>query len=240
MGVDNYYSLTALPVLDPPPAEPPLWLGAFVAELPPGRARELARVIILADDLLQREAVLAGELADPDPAVLTVGQVTGDEPLPEELAPTPDPDAPQTRIASDALWSAYYRYAARRARELNSPFLRDWVIWEVTTRNALAIARARALELDPEGFMVARSLVSDTREAETLATSWAAAPHPLDGFRALLASRWRWVDSREPWFTFEDDEFAAYAAKLLLLHRWLRASEYGPRRHAEGTGETEA
>ena len=33
------------------------------------------------------------------------------------------------------------------------------MVWEVTTRNALAIARARALELDPEGFLVARSLV---------------------------------------------------------------------------------
>ena len=236
MGADNYFTLTALPVLEPPPAEPPLALAAFVERVPDGRPRELARCVLLADDLLQREAVLAGELPKPDPAVLSAEQVTGDAPLPDELGPEGERDAPG-RIPVDAIWSAYYRWADRRARELHSRFLRQWVGWEITTRNALAIARARALELDPEGFLVARSLVHDTREAEALATAWAAAGHPLDGFRGLLASRWRWVDRKEPWFTFDDEEFAAYAAKLVLLHRWLRASEFGPRRHAEGTGE---
>lgn len=240
MGADNYYSLTALPVLDPPPAEPPLALAEFSARLPVGRPRELARCVILADDLLQREAALAGELPTPAPVVLTVEQMAGNSPLPGELGPSSDGGASPARVAADAIWSAYYRYAARRARELHSRFLEAWVVWEVTTRNALAMARARALELDPDAYVVARSLVDGSRESEALATSWASADHPLDGFRSLLAARWRWADRNEPWFTFRDDEFAAYAAKLVLLHRWLRASEFGPRRHAEGTGETGA
>lgn len=236
MGADNYFALTVLPVLEPPPAEPPLALAAFVERVPEGRARELVRCVVLADDLLQREAVLAGELPRPEPAVLEAEQVTGDAPLPAELGPEGDREEPG-RIPADAIWSAYYRWAARRAEALHSRFLRQWVGWEVTTRNALALARARSLELDPEGFLVARSLVHDTREAEALAAGWAAADPPLDAFRGLLSARWRWIDRKGPWFTFDDDEFAAYAAKLVLLHRWLRASEFGPRRHAEGTGE---
>jgi hypothetical protein len=235
MGADNFFSLTTLPVLDPPPAEPPLALADLMARVPAGRAAELVRCVLLADDLRQREAVLAGERSEPDPAVLTVEQVAGDAPLPEAVAP--GQEGPSTRTPADAIWSAYYRWADRRARELHSRFLRQWVGWEVTTRNALAVARARALELDPDEYVVARSLDHDTREAEALAAGWAAAGHPLDAFRGLLAARWRWIDRKEPWFTFDDDEFAAYAAKLVLLHRWLRASELGPRRHAEGTGE---
>ncbi len=235
MGADNFFSLTTLPVLDPPPAEPPLSLAELMARVPGGRPTELVRCVLLADDLLQREAVLAGELPEPEPAVLTPEQVAGDAPLPDALAP--DSTAGPKRMPADAFWRAYYLWADRRARELHSRFLQQWVGWEVTTRNALAVARARTLELDPEGVTVARSLEHETREAEALAASWATAGHPLDAFRGLLTARWRWVDRKEPWFTFEDDEFAAYAVKLVLLHRWRRASELGPRRHAEGTGE---
>lgn len=236
MAGDNYYALSALPVLDPPPAEPPLALSDLVAGSPRGRAAELVRCVVLSDDLLQREATLAGELPKPDPAVLSAEQAAGDAPLPDELAPVEE--SGWTRIPADAIWTAYYRHAATVARTLGSRFLAQWVAWEVTTRNALAVARARALGLDPEGYLVATSLVDGSGEAEALAASWTAAGHPLEGFRGLIAARWRWADEQAPWFTFRDDELAAYAVKLVLLHRWLRASEFGPRRHAEGVGET--
>lgn len=232
MAADSYFSLTRLPVLDPPPAEPPLGLAELMARVPAGHPETLVRCVVLSDDLRQREATLAGELPVPEPVVLTRAQVTGESALPDELAA--GPESPASRIPVDAIWSAYYRWVADRARQLGSPFLRGWVVWEVTTRNALAVARARVLGLDPEGYLVARELTDDSGQADALVASWTSATQPLDGFRGLLNARWRWVERNAPWFTFGDDEFPAYAAKLILLHRWLRASDFGPRRHAEG------
>ena len=237
MGADNYYSLTTLPVLEPPPADPPLEPGRLLERVPDGRPRELVRCVVLSDDLLQREATLAGELPRPEPAVLTAEQARGEEPLPPELGPGSEREGPSPRIAADAVWSVYYRWAHRRASELDSSFLQQWVVWEVSTRNALAAARARILGLDPDAYVLARSLDESSGESDALVSSWSSAAQPLDAFRGLLAARWRWVEEHEPWFTFRDDEFAGYAAKLVLLHRWLRASEFGPQRHAEGIGE---
>jgi hypothetical protein len=44
----------------------------------------------------------------------------------------------------------------------------------------------------------------------------------LEGQKVLDRARWAWLDEHDRWFTFEDDELAAYAARLLLVNRWHR------------------
>ncbi len=224
MGTPQYFRLTALPVLDPPPADPPLSLEDFYRDVPAGRPGRLARMILLSHDLLLREALRSGEIESASPVVLSQEQLRGDAPVPAELEPSSEtPEAPA--FPQDALWSAYYRHAVALADAERSGFLREWVGWEVGLRNALAIARARALGMDPGRYAVALDLQQFEGEAEAAEASWSAATDPLTGLQALLMASWRWIDHREPWFTFEDDEFAAYAAKLVLLHRWHRSVE---------------
>ena len=228
MSADDYYTLTALPTLDPPGATPPIVLADFLARVPTGPAARLVRALLLGEDLLLREAVLAGESRAAEPVVLTAGQVTGEEPLPAQLE-AGDPAAPEAdgaarALPADALWAAYYRHAAGLALSMHSEFLRQWVATEVRLRNELARARARALGLQPAGYMVARELESGGAAVEAALTAWQGAKDPLAGLRALLAARWRWIEQQEPLFTFSTDEYVAYAAKLALLHRWQRSA----------------
>ena len=248
MSADVYFLLTALPTLDLPGSEPPLDLAELLERVPEGRARELVRCVILSDDLMQREAALAGELAAPDPGVLTPEQVRGAAPLPDDLLPpaagsggASEPeegfrtsaDAFRTfpeelRTPADVIWNAYYRFAHALARRLRSPFLLEWVGSEVAVRNAVAMMRARALGLDPARHVVARDLESgDGATADAVVAALTAAPDPLAGLRELIVLRWRWVEHHEPLYSFGDDEFAAYAARLALLHRWQRSAGGG-------------
>ncbi len=228
MGADNYAALASLPALDPPPAAPPFSLGELLERAPPGRAMELTRCILLGDDLLQREAVMSGEMERPEPAVLSLDQATGAAPLPEFLTPGEATvslgEAAASIIPADTTWSAYYRHAGALAVTTGSRFLLAWARADVTLRNGLATARARALGLDPAGYLVAQELEEAGPETDAMVAAWSGAPDPLEGLRSLLAARWAWVERHEPWFTFRDDELAAYAAKLVLLHRWGRAA----------------
>jgi len=54
---------------------------------------------------------------------------------------------------------------------------------------------------------------------------WALAPDPLRAQRVLDEARWRWLSDHDGRFSFEADELAAYAAKLVLLDRWRRLTE---------------
>lgn len=223
MAAPHYFRLAALPVLDPPPAAPPMTLRELYLDVPAGRPQRLVRAVLLADDLLQREAVRSGEVERSDPAVLTDDQVRGEAPLPAELELTFDPPGAPA-FPMDVLWTAYYRFAAALADAERSRFLAEWVGWEVALRNVLAVARARALGVEPGRYTVAWDLQQYEGEAEAAQEAWSAAPDPLTGLRTLMTAQWRWIDQREPWFTFDDDEFAAYAAKLVLLYRWQRSA----------------
>ena len=227
MRGDNYEALSSLPALDPPPAWPPLTLPALPGAVPPGRARALTRWVLLSDDLVQREAALSGEIEAPEPAVLTAEQARGEAPLPEALASDPSGDEPPPVLPADAIWSAFHRATASLARANRSRFLLEWVSAEVTVRNALAATRARALGLEPARYVVARELEHGTPELDAVVAGWTTARDPLEGMRRLLSAMWGWVDRNGPWFTFHDDEFAAYAAKLVLMHRWRRTAS-GP------------
>ncbi len=103
MSADTYYLLTSLPTLGrlgDSPEITPAELVAHVADS--ADAQALVEAVMLADDLLQRDAIIAGELAEPQPIVLTAEQLTDDAPLPEALVEAEDASTP-THIAADSV-----------------------------------------------------------------------------------------------------------------------------------------
>jgi len=222
MGGSNYYLLASLPGLVDLSSPPPLACRDLLEHLPSSAApRMLVETLFLSDDLLQRDALLAGEIERAEPAVLTAAQAADEEPLPDYLAG--GADAPR-RIAADAVWEAYFRRAADIAGRLGSAFLAGWTVHEVALRNAVAAARARALGLEASDYLVAVDISADD-DLSAVAAEWAAATSPLVGLRTLDTARWRWIAEHEAWFSFGDDELAAYAARLMLLVRRQRLTE---------------
>ena len=225
MSADTTYLLTSLPTLgrlgDSPEITPPE-LVAHVADS--ADAQALVEAVILSDDLLQRDGIIAGELTEPQPVVLTAEQLSGEAPLPETLVEAEDSSAP-THIAADSVWAAYFRHAADTAKRYRCAFLAEWVGYEVAVRNALAEARARSLDLAPERYLVVEDLADLSVDLDGLLREWSAARDPLAGLKLLDEARWHWLDENDRWFTFSCDELAAYAARLMLLNRWIRLSE---------------
>ncbi|MBS3733391.1 MAG: hypothetical protein KGY99_00495 [Phycisphaerae bacterium] len=229
MGSQNYYLLTMLPALGDPGAAPPLTpreLRRITAEA--DGPLVLVDTVLLADDLRLRDAVLAGEVdattndALRSPAVLGSDQLRGEAPLPAHLTGgETDTGNASARTGVDAVWEAYFRHAAATARQTGSEFLAAWVEWEVALRNALARERTKALELVAEDYLVAPDLAGDEEVSEAV-IAWTSAANPLDGLRALDRWRWHWLVAHDAYFSFADDEVAAYAAKLSLLRRWER------------------
>jgi len=219
----NYYAISALPTLPdlgaPPPISPADLREHVKAHV---SLRRPVDVLLVSDDLLQREALLAGEIEEVEPAVLSREQALGAEALPAELAPE---EEPARRIPSDAVWAKYFRHAARVARDLGGRLLAGWVMYEVSLRNALVTARAKSLGLEPADYQVAPELGGSDEDFSAVVQEWAAAPNPLKGQQVLDRARWAWLVDHEAWFSFSDDEVGAYAAKLLLLVRWHRLTQ---------------
>lgn len=224
--LDRYYYLAALPALGELGAEPEMGFAELLEHLSDHRGRhELVGSLFLLDDLLQREAHLAGELPQADPAVLTVQQAHHESPLPDCLAGDAEPDANAGRgLAVDRLWERYFRYVARLAERLKCRFLADWVRYEVTLRNALAATRAKRLGLEAADYLVAADLGWEGDALAEVVAEWASSATPLAGQQGLLRARWSWLAANDAWFSFRDDELAVYAARLLLLHQWARIS----------------
>ena len=222
MGGRHYYLVTSLPPLGELGTPPPLTLRdllAHVAIAPAAAAA--AAAVLLSDDLVNRQAMLAGEITDAEPTLLTADQLHDRRPLPDYLvAPTDQSAAPTAAV--DATWAAYFHHAADVATRTGSAFLADWTAYEVALRNALAAARAAALGLDPAGYLVATDLAAPDGDLAAVVSEWADAPDPLAGLRVLDAARWDWLAAHDAYYTFQDDELISYAAKLLLLHRWQR------------------
>lgn len=228
MAGQNFYLITALEPLAGPPAEPPITPAELREHVSPSpSATERVDVVLLGDDLLQREAFLAGELDGEDvrPAVLEPAQVRNEAALPRELSGGGSPA--DARAATDSVQAAYFRHAAEVARRRSSAFLHAWISFEVSLRNALAQERAKALGLSAEDYLVAADLGGSPREASQAVNEWMSASDPLEAMRALDRARWRWLTSNDSWYSFSDDELAAYAAKLVLLTRWQRISRAG-------------
>ncbi len=230
MAGENYYLISALPALGrlgtPPPMTPAALL-AHVSDRP--QAREAVEAIFLSDDLLQRSSILAGQEGPAEPTVLTAAQLHDSQPLPEFLVPAAAGASP--RAAEDVVWETYFRHAAAVAGRLGSEFLAQWVAHEVALRNALAAARAHALGLEAEPYLVARDL-AEAANFDPVIADWKAAPTPLAAIEVLDRHRWDWISAHDAWFTFDDDELVAYGGRLLLLVRWDRISRQGQARQA--------
>lgn len=225
MAGQNYYLITALPPLGELGTDAPLTNRQMLEHLADtGGPHESVQAIFLGDDLLQREAMLAGEITDPDPAVLTSAQLTNDQPLPDYLAVRAVPAAARA-VAADALWEAYFRHAASVAQSTGNAFLGEWVGYEVALRNAVAARRAQTLQLEASDYLVAVDLAAKNEDFATALNQWASAPNPLVGMQGLDRARWEWLTGHDRWFSFADDELTAYAAKLMLLQRWHRLAE---------------
>lgn len=222
--LDRYYYLASLPTLGELGTEPALGFAELLEHLADNRGRhELVGSLFLLDDLLQREAYLAGELPEVDPAVLTVQQARNESPLPAHLSGDAEADQKgSVGPAADRLWDVYFHYVAGLARRLQSRFLTAWVGYEVTLRNSLAAARAKRLGLEEADYLVAKDLVLEDEDLAGVVTAWASAATPLAGQQILLRARWAWLAENDAWFSFRDDELAVYAARLMLLHQWDR------------------
>jgi len=232
MKGDLHYYITALPALGELDSEPPLRPGQLLEHLDgrPG-SQALVETLFVLDDLLQREAFLAGEIEDVSPVVLTPQQARNEAPLPAYLVSTAPEGSGALQV--DSCWETCFRHVADVARRQASTFLSAWVGYEVALRNALAAARARRLELEESDYRVAEDLADPEADFTSLLSEWTSAPTPLAGLRMLIAARWAWLSEHDAWFSFRDDELAAYAAKLLLLLQWRRIAE------ADKAGPTE-
>jgi hypothetical protein len=222
MGGRHYYLVTSLPRLGDLGTPPPMTLRDLlecVAQAPV--AAQAVAAVLLGDDLMKRQAVLAGETDQAEGVILTADQLRDRQPLPDFLA-APAREGEAAAGTVDAVWGAYFRHAAAVAAGAGSVFLARWVGYEVALRNALAIARAKALELEAAEYLVATDLADTAEDLSSIVSEWAAAPDPLAGLRVLGAARWDWLARHDAHFSFQDDELAAYAAKLVLLHRWQR------------------
>jgi hypothetical protein len=225
MRTDRYYFIAALPALGELGTALPIGFAQLmehVGEL--SRWGKLVGTVLLSDDLLQREAYLAGELREVDPSVLTVQQVRNEVPLPDSLVPAEDAEFAADRLEVDSLWETYYRHAMAVARELGSELLVHWVRFEVALRNALATARARRLGLEDRGYLVAADLADVDADFSQILSDWAAAATPLAGLRVVIRARWAWLEQHEAWFSFSPDELVVYTARLMLLEKWRRSS----------------
>ncbi|HPM80187.1 MAG TPA: DUF2764 family protein [Candidatus Anammoximicrobium sp.] len=224
--LDHYYYLASLPALGELGSEPSMGFAELLEHLENDRQRhELVGSLFLLDDLLQREAFLAGELEEADPAVFSIQQVRNESPLPEFLVSAPEADDSPRLVAADRLWEAYFRYVAQVAQRLGSRFLAAWAGYEVALRNALVAARAKRLGLDAADYLVAADLAAAGDEVTTAVSEWTSAPTPLAGQQSLLRARWNWLTAHDAWFTFSNDELAVYAARLMLLHQWQRMTD---------------
>ncbi len=220
---ENYFLITALPALGDLGSALPITPAELLDHVGPDRpAGQAIEVLFLADDLLQRQALLAGEIEQTQPTVLRLAQLRDEQPLPPYLTMEQTEQAPSHPAPIDAIWEVYFRHAAATARRRHNRLLSAWVPWEVTLRNALAVRRATALNLPVESYCVAQDLQNTDLDFEVLLNEWAAARDPLAGQKILDRARWAWIAEQEMYFSFADEELTAYAARVMLLQRWER------------------
>jgi uncharacterized protein DUF2764 len=232
MPGQNYFLINALPTLGELGGTSPLKPTQLLEHISENAAATaLVEFLFLGDDLLQRQGGLAGEITELDVSVLTEAQARDEQPLPNYLAGAQqtkdeagDESATRRIIQEDDLWEAYYHHGAQLARRWSSQFLSAWIGFEVGLRNALAVARSQALGLESDDYLVAPELADDTQDFDPLLNEWTSAQTPLLGLRVLDNGRWNWLAQNDSWFTFKNDELAAYAVRIMLLNRWDRLS----------------
>jgi len=76
----NHYLITALPSLPELGGAPPMGPSQLLEHVAGSRrAHQAVRLLFLGNDLRLRDAYLAGERGHPEPSVLTLAQVRGEE-----------------------------------------------------------------------------------------------------------------------------------------------------------------
>jgi hypothetical protein len=219
------YLLSMLPGLDTWNAPVPVSKQVLLERVADAHGPvQTVQLLLLMDDLLQREALLAQEM-EPDQAdlaVLDLGQDGSAPVLPAALLPEGGDAQENARVAVDELWSRFFVHAAKVGHRRGSRFVQAWVAFEVGLRNALAGARAQALELDPLSYVVTPEVEDRANDFTGVLSAWSTAMNPHAGLEVLHKARWDWLEEHGKWYSFNADEIEAYAAKLILLHRWRR------------------
>jgi hypothetical protein len=233
MAQRHYHLLCALKNLRGFKNTPPLGKRAFISIVRECNGPEPAvRVLLLSDDLLQREAVLSGEIEpeEADLAVLSTSEVTDARGLPSFLmsGESAEQEVSGRSPEVDAIWDAYFSHAADVAERLRSAFLDEWVAYEVGLRNALVRTRSETLGLDAGPYLVAEELGKSPAGFARELDEWKRASNPLEGLESLERLRWAWITEHDAWYQFNDDEVIAYGAKLMVLIRWQRIIQGKP------------
>ena len=223
MRTDRYYYLSALPALGGLGSAAPVGFAHLLEHVGEETSRgKLVGAVFLLDDLLEREAFLAGEIEEANPTVLTVRQARNEAPLPDFLALRAEGDSES--LEADRLWEGYFHHAVETGRALGSPLLVRWTEFEAALRNSLAAARAKRLGIDGAGYLVATDLAESNEDFSAVLSEWAAAETPLAGLRVVIRARWDWLSLNDAWFSFSEDELVAYAIRLMLLEQWRRST----------------
>jgi hypothetical protein len=229
MNIRNRFDffLSALPVLEDLGSVPPISKRVFRDWVMHNGGPQLSvDTLLLSDDLMVRQAALAGEINFDQAEFCILAETEGEPVLPEQLTPTAGGSADDSPlVVVDELWSRYFYHAAEVAQQYGSKCLAEWVGFEVDFRNTVVVARAQALDLDPNAYLVAPDLGASSLDAASLITAWSAAADPLSGLEVLDRARWDWIIERDSWYSFAAAEIQAYTAKLTLLHRWRRLSQ---------------
>lgn len=224
------YLLSVLPSLEPVGSLPPLSKQNFLEQVVESNGPvRTVQTLLLSDDLIQYQALLAEEIDEDriDLAVLSLNKAEDEAVLPDYLLPKEATEEQQQeqqsmRLSVDGIWERYFHHAASVAKHKQSSFLKAWIGFEVGLRNALATARAQALELEAEAYLVAPELADRKIEYHQIVSDWSAASNPLNAQRVLDEARWDWCEEHGGWYSFQACEIEVYAAKLILLHRWRR------------------
>ncbi len=226
----HFYILCFLPEIktfhDPPPISKQELLSVVKES---GGPTEIVQLLLLNDDLIQREAVLAEEIEpdESDPVVLSHEQVNAKKALPEFMVSGQEKqnETPDNLIAADRIMHNYFHHMWKIAKTHRSQFLKAWVEFEVGLRNALARVRAQTLNLDPKPYLVTPELENPKLSFENILADWNKASDPLEATKVLDMARWDRVTELEQWYSFGSDEIFAYTAKLMILHRWKQINE---------------
>ncbi len=231
--------LSVLPALEPIGSIPPMCKRDLLEQVIDSNGPvEAVEMLLLSDDLIQYQALLAGEIKEDrtDLAVLALDKAENEAVLPDFLLPEDGTEEQENKRASaDAIWSRYFHRAAFVAGRKGSSFLRDWVGFEVGLRNALVTARAHVLDLDAAAYLVAPDLADRDIDYAQAISAWSAAPDPLAAQQALDKTRWEWLSENEGWYSFSAREIEVYGARLVLLRRWRRILSENQQRNGTGS-----
>lgn len=220
------YLLSALPALEPIGSIPPMSKREMLERIIEANGPvESVEILLLGDDLVQYEALLAEEVMpdEIDLAVISLDKAESESVLPAFLLPEEQSHEQENkRISVDDMWSRYFRHAAFIAKRTRSGFLKAWIGYEVGLRNALVTARAHILDLDSAAYLIAPELADQEKDYSYIISAWSADSNPLSALEILDKARWGWLEENGRWYSFTACEIEVYAAKLILLHRWRR------------------